>query len=164
MTLNADGDDRIADLLAHFGGQSANPVLSFLDAEGLPFSIRCGARWTGESFLLKTLPSGPGAPPGRVPASLLWHHHDESLEDQRSVMLHGTLEQKEGRHEPGAVFRPTAPPVVVGLEPVDVEALFRTFNRRSDAYLERHSLQPPQVDWEALERIIAKVRAEPRTR
>lgn len=162
MTSHGNQEDRIEGLLSCFGARAADPLLSFLDAEGEPFGLRCAARWTGESFLITIVLPEPGSTSGAVLASLLWHHHDERLEDQRSMMLRGVLEESGSAHDAAWVFRLTAPPALMGLEPVDVEALFRTFDQRSDAYLERHALQPPHVDWDAFEKLIAEVREDAR--
>ncbi|MGW7086725.1 hypothetical protein ACWGH2_24985 [Streptomyces sp. NPDC054871] len=159
MTSHGNEEDRIEGLLANFGAQATTPVLSFLDGDG-PVSLRCHARWTREAFLVTSVLPDPDAATEAVAASLLWHHHDERLEDQRSMMLPGTLEPGTAPRSAERVFRPTAEPVLMGLEPVDVDALFRTFHKASDTYLERHSQSPPHVDWEAFERLIAEVRAK----
>lgn len=158
MTRHANDPDRIKSLLSAFGTRATDPLLSFLDPEGEPFALRCTARWTGEGFLVNCVLTAPGSTPGPVPASLLWHHHNERLEEQRSLMLRGVLEQNDTTDGTTWVFRPTAAPALMGLEPVDVEALFRAFDRRSDAYLERHSLRAPHIDWDAFERLVAEAR------
>ncbi|MEV8319601.1 hypothetical protein AB0Q95_36135 [Streptomyces sp. NPDC059900] len=157
MTSNGNEEDRIEGLLAHFGTQATTPVLSFLDADD-PVSLRCHARWTRGTFLVMSVLPDPGSQ--AVAANLLWHHHDEKLEDQRSMMLPGTLEPGETPQSAERVFRPTAEPVLMGLGPVDVDALFRRFHKASDTYLERHSQEPPHIDWEAFEKLIAEVRAK----
>lgn len=157
MTRHDIDPDRIKRLLSAFGTRAADPLLSFLDPEGEPFALRCAARWTGEAFLVTCVLPAPRSTSGPVPASLLWHHHNERLEEQRSMMLRGSLEPDD-THDTAWVFRPTAPPALMGLEPVDVEALFRAFDRRSDTYLERHALQAPHIDWDAFERLVAQAR------
>ncbi|MFG2651383.1 hypothetical protein [Streptomyces sp. NPDC048436] len=162
MTAHGNEEERIEGLLAHFGAQAATPLLSFLDEGGDPVSLRCLAQWTREAFLITSVLPAPGSLSRAVSASLLWHQHDEQLADQRSMMLPGILEPTT--QAAGTVFRLTGRPVLMGLEPVDVDALFRSFDRASDAYLARRSQEPPHVDWEAFEKLIAEVREETRRR
>lgn len=152
----ADHDEKMPAYLARFGELERTPLLSFVE-DGCPFSVVCVAEWLGggEFRITTTWPSLRPSDPARA-ASLLWHHHDDKLEDQRSMSVVGWLRADED----GTVFRMSGRPALNGLEPVDEAEMFRRFDRAAEKYLADHGLEPPVVNRTAFEALIAEVRAE----
>jgi hypothetical protein len=152
----ADLEAKMADYLARFGDLARTPLLSFVE-DGHPFGVVCVAEWVGrgEFHITTRWPSPRPSDPARG-ASLLWHHHDDKLEDQRSMSLQGWLRADEQR----LVFRMSKRPELTGLEPVDEAALFRKFDRAAEKYLADHGLEPPVVNKAAFAALIAEVRAD----
>src|SRR5689334_9102303 len=89
-------DDAVR-LLPSFG----SAVLTALDAEGYPCSVRCRPQPDTGGPLLLIDPS-PGTPLRPGPAALLCHAHDALLAHQRSFVVRGTLTEGRGRW----AFRP----------------------------------------------------------
>ncbi|GAB1511104.1 hypothetical protein [Actinophytocola sp. KF-1] len=150
----ADHDAKMPAYLARFGELERTPLLGFVE-DGYPFSVVCAAEWlgNGEFRITTKWPSLGPSDPERA-ASLLWHHHDDNLEDQRSMSLSGWL-RADGD---GVVFRMSGRPALNGLEPVDEEEMFRRFDRAAEKYLADHGLEPPVVNRTAFEALIAEVR------
>ena len=79
--------------------QFESAVLSGLDEEGYPFSVRCRPYpdTSGPEVLTVWLPPGTPIRPG--PASLLCHSHDENLWNLKSFLVRGVLEKRRRRME-----------------------------------------------------------------
>jgi len=83
-------------LLGRLGGYPAGAVLSHLEDDGYPASIRVGARWVPgtRDVLLDRVP--PYAASWRGTATLLFHRHDERLEGLAQLVLKGAIEERDG--------------------------------------------------------------------
>ena len=83
--------DEIVRLLPDF----EDAVLTGLDAEGYPYSVRVRPRVdpTGRAI---GVPLPAHAPVQDGPASLLCHAHDEDLWNLRSFLVRGVLRREEG--------------------------------------------------------------------
>lgn len=70
-------------------------VLSFVDAEGFPLSVRCVPQADGARQVIRVqLPPEVVAQPG--PASLMSHHHDAQLWNLHGYSVVGELAREEG--------------------------------------------------------------------
>jgi hypothetical protein len=121
-------------------------VVTALDAEGYPYSIRASTSGydaaTGE--LAVVLPDGLA--PSNSAANLLCHRHDESLWNLSVIHVKGILDHRAGNW----VFITTAfhrPPRFVLL---DLMMRMRTASRR---YLVSRQVAAPEVNWSAIEHI-----------
>jgi hypothetical protein len=143
--------DEIVEHLPRF--ESA--VLTGLDAEGYPFSVRCRPRINAVARVLEVhLPAGIPVRPG--PASLLCHRHDENLWHLRSFLVRGEL-NRDGR---GWTFRPQrfVPGAGIG-GPMGVVRFFVGSRRTARRYLEKRGLSRPRVPWEEIRALKAQARA-----
>jgi hypothetical protein len=151
-----------ADVRRHLQGFSS-PVLTGVDADGYPFSIRCAPELDESKQVLRlSLPGWTGIRQG--PASLLCHGHNQLLWDLRSFMVRGTLEPTGGETW---LFRPTRFVPGIGLGgPVGMVRFALAKRRAARRYLERRGLPRPRIDWVQLKALQAGARqpspSEPR--
>jgi hypothetical protein len=120
----------------------ASAVLTGLDGDGDPVSVRCQPTLDHHAQVLRVaVPDGLGMVPG--PAGLLCHFHDEHLWTLKSFLLRGTLERT--RH--GWVFRPCQ--LVRGMDttPISNLRLLRSGRRTARRYLAARGLRRPTVPW-----------------
>lgn len=125
-----------------------DPVLTYLDVEGLPASVRVALDRDART-LHATLPAG--APrPAAGPANLLAHHHDEQLWDLRQTMVRGEV---RGADDGRVTFLPSK--VVAGARPGTRAAieLVRVCRRSAARELDRRGLPRPRVDWASIGRV-----------
>jgi hypothetical protein len=135
--------------LVRVASRFSSAVLTFRDAEGYPFSVRCHpqADDATESFQLEIPVNVPVC---AGPASLLWHLHDERLWNQVSYSTRGQLEQV------GTYWRytPTRYTPGVGIGGVTAFVRFVFGARRTAAgYLTRRGLARPRVPWQQIDAI-----------
>lgn len=134
-------------------------VLSGIDAEGYPCSVRCTpAPDHGAQVLRCAVGAEIELRPG--PASLLCHSHNEQLWDLRSLNVRGTLE----RDAQGWFLRPTAIiPEVGGTSPIAMIKAVVQLRRTATNYLKKRNLPTPAIPWKELvaakEEAIARGRA-----
>lgn len=118
-------------------------VLTALDGEGFPYSVRCRPVPDDATRLLQvqvppdvTLETGP--------ASLLWHSHDALLWHQKSFLVRGVLTQSAE----GWNLRPARlihGPGFGGIR--GVIRFAREARRTSDRYLAARGLTRPTIPW-----------------
>lgn len=144
--------DEIVEHLSDF--ESA--VLTGLDAEGYPYSVRCRPRPDPATRVLRiSLPDYAPVEPG--PASLLCHRHDENLWRLKSFLVRGTLE-REGR---SWSLRPRRFLPAAGIGgPLGMVRFVVGSRRTARRYLERRGLSRPQIPWREINEIKAQVRME----
>lgn len=133
------------DLVRHLGG-FPDGVLTWVDGDGCPASVRCLPRADHDRRVL-SLGRVPGATPSAGPASLLCHSHDDRLGRLRSFLVRGQL----GPDGPDWVLTPGA--LVPGPGVAGPLADLRTFlaaRRRAGRYLARRQLARPAVPWQRL--------------
>jgi hypothetical protein len=121
----------------------ASAVLTGLDADGDPLSLRCRPTLDHHAQLLRVaVPDGLGIVPG--PAGLLCHRHDEQLWGLESFLLRGTLQQTD--HD--WVFRPRQ--LVPGMDtrPLSNLRLLRNGRRTAKRYLAARGLRRPRIPWD----------------
>lgn len=129
-------------------------VLTGLDPEGYPYSVRCQPRTDpGERVIRVRLPVETPLRAG--PASLLCHRHDEDLWNLKSFLVRGTL----SRDAQGWSFRPQRFVPAAGIGGPMGMVLFITGSRRSARrYLEKRGLSRPRIPWEEINAIKAQAR------
>ncbi len=140
------------DILKHLPNfESA--VLTGVDVNGYPYSIRCQSRPDEEARTLRAqLPEDVAIQPGR--ASLLCHEHDENLWNLKSFMVRGDLRQDgpEWSFYPRALVPGAAVGGMMGLVRFVINSR-RTTNR----YLKKRGLSRPVVPWKTLKAIKDRV-------
>jgi len=146
--------DEIKKYLAMF----PNAVLTGIDADGYPFSVRCLPMQDEAKQGLRIA----GVADGRLqpgPAGILCHSHDEKLWDLKSFQIHGKLE----RATDGWVFTPERFIAGQGLQGMagQLQGLSKA---RADAgrYLEKRGLARPQVQWGVFQALQREVKGERR--
>jgi hypothetical protein len=128
-------------------------VLTGVDAEGYPFSVRCRPYPDAAAEVLRVqLAAGTLIQPG--PASLLCHKHDENLWNLKSFLVRGALSRDEGgwRFEP-LRFIPGA-----GIGGLPAMARFFIGSRRSARrYLKKRGLARPRIPWDGINAVKKQV-------
>ena len=133
-------------------------VLSGLDEDGYPISVRCRPEPDPASRTLR-VQIGPGAGLQAGPASLLCHRHDELLWNQRAFLARGTLAEESG----GWVFRPTAFVPGAGIGGLRGLVRFVIASRRAtNRYLAARDLPRPRIPWRDIIAIKEQVAREER--
>jgi hypothetical protein len=142
-----------ADVRRHLPG-FPSPVLTGLDSDGYPFSIRCAPSLDEEQQVVRvSLPGWSRITPG--PASLLCHGHNDLLWDLRSFMIRGTLEASGETW----LFRPTRFVPGMGIGGLAGMVRFALVKRRAARrYLERRGISRPRIDWVQLKALQARAR------
>lgn len=129
-------------------------VLTGLDAEGYPFSIRCipqpdRAQEVLFIQILSQVPINPG------PAGLLCHSHDEQLWNLKGFGVHGTLAQRDGQW----VFTPRRLMEGTGGERLlGYLKQIRNGRRTAQRYLKHRGLPRPKVDWDTMKALWAEAK------
>jgi hypothetical protein len=128
-------------------------ILSGCDNLGYPYSVRCIPIPDANKQVLQLQLSEVAAlQPG--PASLLCYEHDEWIDNMRSFVVRGTLEQGDGW-----LFRPEQFIPGVGIGFLGGMPNFARESRRvSKRYLEKRGLSRPQVDWDEVDSLWSKVK------
>jgi hypothetical protein len=122
-------------------------VLTGVDAEGYPFSVRC---WpypdaAAAEVLRVQLAADTLIQPG--PASLLCHKHDENLWNLKSFLVRGAL----SRDERGWKFEPLRFIPGAGIGGLPAMARFFIGSRRNAArYLKKRGLARPRIPWDEI--------------
>ena len=127
--------------------QFESAVLSGLDEEGYPFSVRCRpySDASGAEVLRVWLPPDTPLRPG--PASLLCHSHDENLWNLKSFLVRGVLEKDGG----GWSFEPDQ--FIPGIGFGGLTAMIRFFTgsrRKAGRYLSKRGLERPRIPWDEI--------------
>ncbi len=117
-------------------------VLTWLDPDGFPFSIRCRPRLdqAGQRILID-VPAGLPIQPG--PAGLLGHSHNEQMWELKYFLVRGRLEEVEGAWAlyPAKLFSGDA------AGPLDMFKKLRQARKTSKRYLEKRGLPRPKIPW-----------------
>ena len=130
-------------------------VLTGLDGEGYPYSVRCRARIDPTARTLRVrLPTAVSLRPG--PASLLCHGHDKNMWNLKSFLVRGTLT----RDDPGWSFLPQrfVPGAGIG-GPMGTVRFVIGSRRNARRYLKKRGLPRPRIPWGEINAIKAQARA-----
>ena len=135
-------------------GKFPNAVLTGIDTNRYPYSIRCTPKVDEDRQVLHVLlPSDTFLQPG--PADLLCHSHNDQVWDLKAFQVLGKLEQGEQDW----IYYPEQFVPGAGLQgPLDqIRALFKA---RADAkkYLQKRNLPRPKVQWDELNQVKAEAR------
>lgn len=142
--------NEIVRTMAHYD----SAVLTFVDADGFPFSGRCVPQQDEARQVIRvTLPPDVSVQPG--PASLMSHAHDEQMWNLRGYNVVGELE-REGE---GWVLRPRR--LLSGLDTGNMLAQIKMLvksRRAAQEYLDKRNLPRPKIDWAGIKRLHAEAR------
>jgi hypothetical protein len=129
-------------------------VLTSVDAEGYPFSVRCRPEPDEVAQALRIhLPAGTPIQPGL--AGLLCHKHDENLWNLKSFLVRGALTQDERAW----VFYPRRFVPGAGIGGVFATVRFFIGSRRNAGrYLKKRELPRPRIPWDEIRAIKAQAR------
>jgi hypothetical protein len=131
-------------------GKFDEAVLTALDVDGYPFSVRVATRTydadTGR--LPATLPGVLRAAEG--PASLLCHYHDEKMWKLKAIQVKGRLEKRNDAWD--FVTTSFTPPSKLALF-----AFLKGTGTAAQKYLDRRGLKRPEVNWVAVNEIKRRV-------
>lgn len=133
----------------------SSAVLTTLDADGYPLSLRCRPTPDEASQVLRIeLPEALALRPGKV--CLLWHTHDEQLWNQWSLLVRGEL-RRDGA---GWLVQPSQ--VVPGIEqtPIAFFRFVRDSRRKAAAYLAARGLPRPTIPWAQIEAVKQRARQD----
>ncbi len=137
-----------------------NAVLTALDADGYPFSIRCVPKADPVAQVLRLL-LPPGAPLQSGPASLMCHSHDKLLWNLSNFLVRGSLQQ-DGQ---GWLFRPTQLIPGTGFaNPLDGLRMFFKARESAKRYLAKRGLPRPAIPWEQVRALRAEAKEEATSR
>jgi hypothetical protein len=147
--------DEIVRLLPSF--ESA--VLTGVDADGYPYSVRCKPAVDSSARLLRVqLPTYASIQAGQ--AGLLCHSHDENLWNLRSSLVRGNLTREDGEW----IFRPQRYLPGAGVEGIRGMVRFLSDSRRNaKRYLQKRGLSRPRIPWKAINQIKARIKEEKRS-
>jgi hypothetical protein len=122
-------------------------VISGIDAQGYPCSIRCLPIPDHSAQVLRfSVSAGIEVRPGQ--ASLLCHSHNDELWDLKSLNVRGTLE----RDAQGWFLRPVAIiPEMAGTSPISMIRAVVQLRRTAANYLKKRNLTAPSIPWKELE-------------
>jgi hypothetical protein len=131
-------------------GKFDEAVLTALDADGYPFSVRVKTRlYSAETGQLPVaLPDVLGAVEG--PANLLCHYHDEKLWKLKALQVRGRLEKRKGEWE--FVTTSFTPP-----SKLQLFVFLKGAGTAAQKYLDRRGLKRPDVNWESVNEIKRRV-------
>lgn len=138
------------DKLSRYLPQFHSAVLTGIDSQGYPFSLRCHPELdAGRQVLRIALPGWLELKPG--PASLLCHKHDDRLWNLKSFVVLGTL----GQDQDGWSFLPVRLIPGMGVEGLRGYLKFILNGRRMTArYLKQHGLPRPKIPWDEVEALV----------
>jgi hypothetical protein len=127
--------------------QYPSAVLTGIDAEGYPYSLRCVPQLDNTRQALRLeLPPSAALRPG--PASILCHYHNELLWGLKNFVLRGTLEQGD-KHW---VFHPTQFINGAG-DNMGVIQLIRNGRHAAKQYLTKRQLERPRIPWDKIHQL-----------
>ncbi len=133
-------------------------VLTGVDVEGYPFSIRCRPEPDPATRTLRVqLPADLPIQPG--PGSLLCHRHDQRLWNQKSFLVRGVLTGEPS----GWVFRPSQ--FIPGAGIGGMKGLLRfvvSSRRAAQRYLAARGLRRPGIPWAQINATKAQVQRSTR--
>lgn len=118
-------------------------VLSAIDQQGRPLSVRCRPHLNGVDDL--TLSAAKGMVPQPGPACLLFHQHDDRLWSLKSFVLRGTLNVTDH----GWRFEPEQ--FIPGMGIGGLRSYWRLLvngRRRTVRYLRKRGLDRPRIPWD----------------
>lgn len=136
----------------------SSAVLTSTDTSKYPFSVRCKPKPDISGEVLRVeLPTYMPVQPG--PAGMLFHSHDESLWNLKSMSLRGLLD----KDSQGWFFRPLKYTPGAGIGGMMALLKFvRDGRRNTRKYLEKRNLPRPAIDWHSVHAIWSEIHGSDR--
>lgn len=124
----------------------ATGVLTALDANGYPYSVRCKPQPDQTAHILYLdLPEGIALQPG--PAGLLCHRHDNKLWNLVSFLVRGTLQKTAT----GWALHPEQFIPGAGIKgPLASLRMYLAMRQVAARYLKKRGIARPKIPWEAV--------------
>jgi hypothetical protein len=134
-------------------GKFDEAVLTVLDADGYPASVRVDTRTydAATGRLSAPLPGVLRAVEGS--ANLLCHYHDEKMWKLKAIQVRGRLEKRDGEWD--FVTTSFKPPSKLALL-----AFLKGTGTAAQKYLDKRGLARPEVNWVAVNEIKRRVKAK----
>lgn len=139
--------DEVSDIFERYD----SAVLTYVEANGYPLSIRCQPIPDKNTKTLSlSLARGVDIPAGE--ASLLCHSHDDLLNNLHSVSIRGKLDKQDSQY----LFHPEE--LIYGLgngnffKDVIQNAILHP-GRNAKRFLTKHNLERPKIDWDKLRKL-----------
>jgi hypothetical protein len=131
-------------------GKFDEAVLTVLDADGYPASVRVDTRTydAATGRLPAELPDVLRAVEG--PANLLCHYHDEKMWKLKAIQVKGRLEKRDDEWD--FVTTAFSPPSKLA-----VVAFLKGTRTAAQKYLDKRGLERPEVNWVAVNEIKRRV-------
>ena len=147
--------------LAKRASNYSTGVLSIVDADGYPMSVRCTARLDASRQVF-TFPTPAQAANWRGKACLLFHQFNERLEGLKQMVILGELVSENGLltlHVSKFVTangRPNTDQMPHASSPLHMLQFFLLGRRKSRAYLARRGTPWPPIPYDEIERLLAE--------
>jgi len=148
--------------LAKRASNYSTGVLSIVDADGYPMSVRCTANLDASRQVF-TFPTPPAlAANWRGKACLLFHQFNERLEGLKQMVILGELVSENGLltlHVSKFVTangRPNTDQMPHASSPLHMLQFFLLGRRKSRAYLARRGTPWPPIPYDEIERLLAE--------
>ena len=148
--------------LAKRASNYSTGVLSIVDTDGYPMSVRCTARLDASRQVF-TFPTPPAlAANWRGKACLLFHQFNERLEGLKQMVILGELVSENGLltlHVSKFVTangRPNTDQMPHASSPLHMLQFFLLGRRKSRAYLARRGTPWPPIPYDEIERLLAE--------
>ena len=137
-------------------------VLSIVESNGYPISVRCTVRLdeTRQAFTIPTPP--PVAGEWRGKACLLFHHHNERLEGLRQLVILGELVREEGlltlrvSKFVTANGRSDTDQLPHAGSPLHMLQFWWLGRHKAHSYLEKRGTPWPPIPYQEIEQVIAE--------
>ena len=150
-----------SDKLAAFIGDYRSAVLSWVEPDGYPVSVRAPVRLEEGTHTITFPQLPPAAADSRGKACLLFHVHDERLEGLRQMVLKGQLVETDG----GALVfeatefvtangRPDTDRMPHASAPLHMLQFYRLGRRKANAYLAKRGEPWPPIPFEEIGRAV----------
>jgi len=131
-------------------GKFEEAVLTVLDADGYPASVRVDTRTydAATGRLPAALPDV--LRPVEGPANLLCHYHDEKMWKLKAIHVKGRLEKRDGEwHFVTTSFEPPSK--------LELFAFLKGTGTSAKKYLDKRGLNRPDVNWDSVNEIKRRV-------
>lgn len=126
-------------------------VVTVIDTDGYPASVRVSSRGYDASSGQITVPVPATITPVAGPASLMCHSHDEKLWSLQFIAVRGKLDSRDNTW----VFHSDRfdPPPKLG-----VMSFVGNLRRSAQKYLDKRGLARPQVNWAAIKEVQRRIK------
>jgi hypothetical protein len=131
-------------------GKFDEAVLTVLDADGYPASIRVDTRTYDAATGRLPAPLPGVLRPAEGPANLLCHYHDEKMWKLKAIHVKGRLEKRDGEWD--FVTTSFKPP-----SKLELFAFLKGTGTSAQRYLDKRGLNRPAVNWDSVNELKRRV-------